>query len=235
MLANHKDNKTLIDGELVTVKKGSFITSKRKLGIRWKWSNTKVDNFLKLLEQDEMIKKKSDTKKTVITIVKYEVYHELEKEKRHENETETKQKRNRNETETNKQELKNLRTKELNNNNNNKNSASRFFEENGFGYLGGHSADQLIDWMNKLPEDVIILAMQESVERGARNWKYLNKVLEDWLSRGLKTTDAVMAEKKRFSEQSNPNNIINLKGGASTSDPRNYDDHVGHHGVQLYK
>jgi len=77
--------------------------------------------------------------------------------------------------------------------------------------------------------------MQESVERGARNWKYLNKVLEDWLSRGLKTTDAVMAEKKRFSEQSNPNNIINLKGGASTSDPRNYDDHVGHHGVQLYK
>ena len=35
--------------------------------------------------------------------------------------------------------------------------------------------------------------------------------------------------------KSSRSNIINLKGGASTSDPRNYDDHVGHHGVQLYK
>lgn len=85
MLANHKDNKTLIDGELITVKKGSFITSKRKLAVRWKWSNTKVNGFLDLLEQDEMINQESDTKKTVITIAKYGVYHELEKEKHHEN------------------------------------------------------------------------------------------------------------------------------------------------------
>ena len=87
MLANHKDNRSLIDGELITVEKGSFITSKRKLGTRWKWSNTKVNNFLSLLEQDKMIIQKSDTKKTVVTIVKYEVYHELEKEKHHENDS----------------------------------------------------------------------------------------------------------------------------------------------------
>lgn len=85
MLANHKDNKTLIDGELITVGKGSLITSKRKLCMRWKWSNTKVNGFLDLLEQDEMINQKSDTKKTVVTIVQYEVYHELEKEKHYEN------------------------------------------------------------------------------------------------------------------------------------------------------
>lgn len=87
MLANHKDNKSLIDGELITVKKGSFITSKRRLCGRWDWSNTKVDNFLKLLEQDEMITYESDTKKTVITIANYDVYHDKDIEKRHGNDT----------------------------------------------------------------------------------------------------------------------------------------------------
>lgn len=88
MLANFEDKKTLIDGELVTIEQGSFITSKRKLSARWKWSNTKVNAFLNLLEQDEMITQKSDTKKTVITIGNYDFYHDKEKEKHHRNATE---------------------------------------------------------------------------------------------------------------------------------------------------
>jgi DNA replication protein DnaD len=71
LLANHDDNKFMLGNELVEVKCGSFISSIEKLKSRWGWSNTKVVSFLKLLESDEMIVKKSDTKKTVITIVKY--------------------------------------------------------------------------------------------------------------------------------------------------------------------
>lgn len=88
MLANFEDKKTLVDGELVTMEQGSFITSKRKLCTRWKWSNTKVNAFLSLLEQDDMITQKSDTKKTVITIGNYDFYHDKEKEKHHRNTTE---------------------------------------------------------------------------------------------------------------------------------------------------
>ncbi len=81
LLANHDDNKFLFGSELVEVKCGSFITSIEKLKHRWGWSNTKVINFLKLLESDEMVIKKSDTKKTVITIVNYGVYSNYEKTK----------------------------------------------------------------------------------------------------------------------------------------------------------
>lgn len=81
MMANHKENRILIDSNLKTVKPGQIITSIRKLCDRFSWSNTKVKRFLKLLEQDEMISYKSDTKKTVITIVKYEGYHSDEREK----------------------------------------------------------------------------------------------------------------------------------------------------------
>ena len=81
LLANHDDNKFLLGNELVEVKCGSFITSIEKLKMRWGWSNTKVINFLNLLENDEMVLRKSDTKKTVITIVKYSDYAVYEKTK----------------------------------------------------------------------------------------------------------------------------------------------------------
>ena len=70
LLANHKDNKFLLGNELIKVKKGSFITSQKKLRERWGWGNEKIRSFLKLLEEDGMIKQHADKKKTVITIVK---------------------------------------------------------------------------------------------------------------------------------------------------------------------
>lgn len=54
-----------------------FITSIRKLSKVFWWSNTKVSNFLNLLEKDNMIKHKKDTKKTIITIVNYSKYQNI--------------------------------------------------------------------------------------------------------------------------------------------------------------
>lgn len=91
-MANHKQNKALIDGELVTIERGQFITSIRKLCDKWSWSNTKVNNFLNVLESDGMITKESDTKKTVISLANYGIYHDNESEKtsqeHHANDTE---------------------------------------------------------------------------------------------------------------------------------------------------
>lgn len=72
--ANHKNNKFLFSGELIEVERGSFITSELKLMNRWGWSKTKVRNFLTSLENDSMIAKKTDSRKTTITIVNYSVY-----------------------------------------------------------------------------------------------------------------------------------------------------------------
>jgi DNA-binding transcriptional regulator YhcF (GntR family) len=71
---NHEENKTLIDGELIEVKRGSKITSLRKLSEQWGWSTNKTTKFLNQLEKDNMIKYKSDNKKTLITIENYSFY-----------------------------------------------------------------------------------------------------------------------------------------------------------------
>ena len=72
--ANHDDKKFLLGSELVEVKRGSFITSEHKLMDRWGWSKTKVRAFLSLLENDSMIEKITDRKKTTINIVNYSDY-----------------------------------------------------------------------------------------------------------------------------------------------------------------
>lgn len=74
LLANHENKKFMLGNELVEVKQGSFITSEIKLMERWGWSKAKIRAFLDLLQKDEMIVKKSDRKKTTITIVNYEDY-----------------------------------------------------------------------------------------------------------------------------------------------------------------
>ena len=77
LMANYEDKKVLIGNQLITVKRGSLVTSVRKLCDRWGWSNTKVRAFLSLLEQDGMLIVKSDAKKTTLTIVNYSDYQDL--------------------------------------------------------------------------------------------------------------------------------------------------------------
>jgi hypothetical protein len=71
LTANHEDARFALGNEIVHAKKGDVVTSEIKLMERWKWSKEKVRRFLKVLEDDGMIAKKSDRKKTVISIVNY--------------------------------------------------------------------------------------------------------------------------------------------------------------------
>lgn len=78
LLANHSEAKVLLGNDFVKVERGSFITSELKLMDRWGWSKTKVRAFLQVLENDLMIVKKTDRKKTTISIVNYSVYQNLQ-------------------------------------------------------------------------------------------------------------------------------------------------------------
>lgn len=71
LLANHEAKKVGMREGLITIRRGQFITSIGKLADRWKWSRERVRRYLKLLERDGMITRKSDTFKTTITVVNY--------------------------------------------------------------------------------------------------------------------------------------------------------------------
>lgn len=74
LLAMHRDKKLLIDGEILVVGRGSFMTSISKLSERWGWSRNKTKRYLEILENEEMLNTKRTPKGTLVTIVKYEEY-----------------------------------------------------------------------------------------------------------------------------------------------------------------
>lgn len=71
---NHSDKNILFDGAKLTVKRGSLVTSVRKLSLQWGWSRDKTLRFLRELEKDGMITRISDARKTTVTIVNYEKF-----------------------------------------------------------------------------------------------------------------------------------------------------------------
>lgn len=79
MMANHETKDTMFNGRKITVKRGSFITSIKKLAILWGWSRHKVSDFLDLLTKEGMISNTRDNRKTVINIVNYGVYQDSSK------------------------------------------------------------------------------------------------------------------------------------------------------------
>ena len=81
MMVNHEDKQILFNKKLITVKRGSRITSIRKLAERWGWSRGRVSRFLDMLEQDSMIATRRTTQKTLINVINYSFY-QSEKPKR---------------------------------------------------------------------------------------------------------------------------------------------------------
>ena len=77
LTANHKDRTMIFDGHKIMIQRGQILTSVRKLSTRWNRSVKWTMGTLNLLEELEMIKRESDNRKTVITIVNYGKYQDM--------------------------------------------------------------------------------------------------------------------------------------------------------------
>jgi DNA replication protein DnaD len=90
MTANYKDNKIMYDGQLITVKRGSFISSERKLAEKYKCSRSRIRRILNAFKKDGMLDTKSvensatkrTTKGTVYSLRNYNDYQTFDKSKK---------------------------------------------------------------------------------------------------------------------------------------------------------
>lgn len=78
LMANHAEKKVRIGSELITLAPGTVMTSTRQLMERWGWGNTKVQNFIKALENDNMVSKRTSQKQTALIIENYTIYQEVQ-------------------------------------------------------------------------------------------------------------------------------------------------------------
>ncbi len=82
---NHKPKKVPLGNQIVPVESGQTIWSIKDMANSWGWSRKKVDNFLKMLEKDEMLHNKRTSKYTLLTVANWAMYqggeHQKEQQK----------------------------------------------------------------------------------------------------------------------------------------------------------
>ena len=222
MLANHARRKVFFKNEVIHVERGQTITSIRKLCEKWKWSNTKVNNYLNILEFDDVIVMEKDTKKTVITICNYDKYQFIEDGSSDAEATEERQASD--EQATNEHTNKNLKNLE-----NFKNSApppppdgkrseykfvELYFEV--FGTVMNPFHYKTLEKYIKLhgfEEDTVCLALKEAGENGASNFKYALTILNEWHRQGFKTLSDCETLLKGYKSRKNK---AKTRGGAAS-------------------
>ena len=208
----------MIGNDLITVKRGQKITSIRKLCERWSWSNSKVKKFLELLERDEMLIVKSNTKKTVITVVNYDFYQSQDYKKRHESDTETTEKRRESDTKATRKHTNNNDNNELIMNNNvnksvgvvsenlNQDYSEIISEYNklAFGLPTPRTYEQIEEWLKLHNKELIIHVMQYAHDLGKNNISYVNGILRNAKQKQIETVEDFESENNRFnSNQTN--------------------------------
>ncbi|EHC3020758.1 DnaD domain protein [Listeria innocua] len=211
LLANHQDRDILINGELITIKRGQKHTSELWLSNRWNADRKQVRKFLELLKKNDMITiTKSRQKGTTYEISNYNDFQGISEEIRTTKGTtidtteDTTKEHQMVQRKGHKQELKNLRIKELKKdiNNNSDLNFKDFWEQNGFGMMLPVELEKLLAWVDDFAgnREIVMKALEVTSEQGAnkRNYAYVNKILRNWEERGFKTVaDVNAAEEER--------------------------------------
>ena len=100
--------------------------------------------------------------------------------------------------------------KYLNNINQDINKVTLFYEQN-IGLLSSFILEEIEEYQNQIPDDMIIEAIKRAVEVGKRNWKYIKGIINNWISQGIKTLAEVQQNDEAFKkakEQKQGRNII---------------------------
>ena len=79
--ANFEKGTIIINKVKLDLEPGQLATTMVHLSKRWGWSRTKVDKFLTILENEQMVSIKRTSKYTLITILKWGFYQQDEQEK----------------------------------------------------------------------------------------------------------------------------------------------------------
>lgn len=211
--ANHKDRKVFSKGELVTVKKGSFLTSDQLLSDRWGWSRKKVRTFLDMLVKERMVQLKRSPKGTSLTLLNWELYQnagtteeQLEIQQKDNQRTTEGQQKNTNNNVNNDNNVNNKKEEELN--------PIKIYQNNIYPMPGAIEVEGIKQWSNTLGNELVIYAINIAAENNVRNYKYIEKVLIDWDRNKISNLE----QAKAYSE--NRNKKGGNKSGSTRQDIR---------------
>lgn len=75
------------------------------------------------------------------------------------------------------------------------------FYQNNFGVLNPHLANEIINWIKDIGEEMVIEALSRALDRNKPNWGYAKSILQSWVKKNIKTIDQAKAEEVLFKTQ----------------------------------
>ncbi len=99
----------------------------------------------------------------------------------------------------------------------------RIFEENVHA-ITPFEYEKILDFTEHVSSEVIIMAIEEAVNYNAKTMQYITKILDNWISSGIKTAQEVKVYQKQWaSKKSSGTNHNVKKGGFCDYEQRSYD------------
>lgn len=203
LTANHKEKQW--KGQ--TILRGQKLTSIEHLADDVGLTIQQTRTALKKLKSTHEITIKTTSKNSLITIEKFNSYQFEADEDNKQNNKQLNNSITNNQQTNNKQITTNKNEK---NDNNDKNitiiddscvdglKEVIDFYNNNIGLITPYGLEILSDYAKNMPEDLIILAMQKSVEADKRTIQYIKGILNNWCKKGIKSVLEAEKEDKQF-------------------------------------
>ena len=224
--ATHQEYDTLFKGKRITLQKGQLITGIISISKKLKINKDKVQRILKSFENDKQITQQTSNRNRLITILNWNKYQDIDKQndKQVINKCETDDKQViTNKNVKNIKNDKNVKTiivddsrvgglQEIKSDDScvdglQENIASDScvdglqeiidFYNNNIGLITPYGLEVLEDYTKEFGKDVVIYAMQISVEANKRTIRYIRAILNNWHKAGIKTLIEAKQENRK--------------------------------------
>lgn len=78
------------------------------------------------------------------------------------------------------------------------------FYQNNFGLIRPLIAEEMLDWINDLGDELVIEAMKRAIDRNKASWGYAKSILQSWHEKGIRTIEQAKAEEIEYRNQHRP-------------------------------
>jgi DNA-binding transcriptional MocR family regulator len=106
LCANHAEAEFLSGYDVIKLKKGQFVTGRKKLSLETGISESKIERILKVFESEQQIEQQTNSRNRLISIVSWDKYQESEQQMNSERTASEQQVNTNNKNNNNKEELR---------------------------------------------------------------------------------------------------------------------------------
>ncbi|MCP3032600.1 DnaD domain protein [Halobacillus sp. A1] len=219
--SSHKNTESRVGRQKVQLEPGQFIFGRKKAASELNMKESTVRDYLKILEEDEVITIHSTNKYSVITVDNWADYQSNDEENDNKPSADNQQKNNtppseRQQKDTYKngrelKEVKNVKEFITTTTSERMECEAIEFYQNNFGSIRPQISEEITTWSEDLGDPLVVEAMKRSLDRNKPTWGYVKSILKAWRNKGIETIEQAEAEEVEYKNKKSNNGTFSKR------------------------